>query len=167
VIFLRSLLQLLLHLILSSKTIPFDSQKVDSVFVFAIDLEQPRFDINPRFDLIFGPNMTPKFSRICPKPAHLPKINPKFGQKSALVGTAQDGRKRAQEGPRQPKTAQDGPKMAPRRPRLPKMALPGRQNSPKTAKNEPKTAPITLSGKIFRCGRPSRLCRLNKDLIRP
>ena len=63
VIFLRSLFQLLLALILSSKTIPFDSQKIDSVLVFATDLEQPRFDIHPRFDLIFEPNMAQKFAQ--------------------------------------------------------------------------------------------------------
>ena len=87
VIFLGSLFQLILDLILSSKAIPFDSQKVDPAFVFAIDLEQQRFDNNPRFDIIFDSKMTPKFAKLVqnrlqnlikPGPKNDPKLSPKL-----------------------------------------------------------------------------------------
>ena len=124
VIFLRSLFQLLLGLILSSKTTPFDSQKVDSVFVFAIDLEQPRFDINPRFDLIFDPKMTPKFAqnllKTDPKTCsnRVPKMTPKLGLKL----TPHLAKNQLYSAPRRPKTVENGPRTAQDGPRPPKTA---------------------------------------------
>ena len=110
----------------------------------------------------------PRWPKITQDGHNIPPRGPQDCPRWSKTGPGRP--KTAQDHPRRP---QDGPKMAPRRPRLPKMALPGPQNSPKTAQdgpktaqNEPKTDPSTLSGKIFRCWRPSRLCRLNKDLIR-
>ena len=124
VIFLRSLFQLLLGLILSLKTTPFDSQEVDSVLVFAIDLEQPRFDMHPSFHLIFDPTMTPKFAqnwfqtgpRTCSNqiPKMTPKVVPNLVQNWPKIGSTE-----SQDSPREPKKGRDSHKGAPRGPRGP------------------------------------------------
>ena len=85
-VFLRSLFELLLGLILSSKASLLHPPKVDSVFVFAVDLEQPRFGTNPRFDLIFDPKIRLKLVQnriqnlLKPGSKNDPKIGPTLAQ---------------------------------------------------------------------------------------
>ena len=119
-------------LLLSSTTTPSNLPEVDSVFVFAVDLEQPRFDMNPSFHLVFDPNITSKLAQNWVQiwSNISPRLTSNLAQNLVLFGpkTAQDGPKRAQDGPSWPKIAQDGPKMAPR---LPKMTPRWPQDGPR------------------------------------